>query len=437
MLEAIEIQLLLSVFVKKDQTFFQKFGIDFFEFPKSKKLYNAVLKTIGASKEELKNALRLEGMRSYEVDNIFLHQPATDVHKQLQLLKEARLKVRTLNTMRQLVEKGSEITLAELREHLANMSSFVEENAATAEKISPVKERLDYFAKIFASDILQGFTLGLPRLDALLGELLFGRYIVIGARPSVGKTALMLQIAYQLASQGKKCAVFTLEQPDWQLLIRLYSHVNGVEFSKAKQLLTSDFEKEIQTVPCLENLYFEDTPARTPEMLIERLRALVEGEGVRVWFVDYLQLIGQTGHPNVEQFTSHCSRLFKNFAKSTKTVGFVLSQLNRQSEGRADNEARLADLRYSGSLEQDADIVILLSRKRDDETVRTLEVAKNRDGRTGKLIVDYDPTSFRFDLGQKHHANGIQELKTQEADPVIQKFEKIIETVGLALASKA
>jgi replicative DNA helicase len=249
-----------------------------------------------------------------------------------------------------------------------------------------------------------------------------GDLIILAARPGVGKTSLALNIAVSAAQAGNTIAFFSLEMPSQQLVSRILSATARVDSSKMRtgNLDTTDWQKLIEAIDKLkETAFFIDD---SPELSIMELRAKARrqlrnvepGKGLVV--VDYLQLMSPAKRNAMRDRhleVAEISRGLKILAKELGVPVLALSQLNRSVEGRSDKRPQLSDLRESGSIEQDADVVIFIDRslseeeallpKRPDENTAVLIVGKNRNGpqRDIKVMFDSNYTNFN-DLDVRH-----------------------------------
>lgn len=247
-----------------------------------------------------------------------------------------------------------------------------------------------------------GLPTGYPELDDLLSGLKPGNLVVIAARPSMGKSALMLNIAAQVAKSGETVVIFTLEMSSQEIVERLIGSEAQVNIPTVKKLagklpeatkkLLLDAVAKLKTC----DIHIEDGGCLTTTMILAKLEEL-EKEGVKpkAIFVDYLQLMGTgLGENNRQQEIDMLCANFKTLAKKFGCPVVLLSQLNRQVENRNDHRPRLADLRDSGGIEQAADSVIMIYRPSyygnkddDDNPEAVLIVGKNRNGPTGEIPV--------------------------------------------------
>ena len=257
---------------------------------------------------------------------------------------------------------------------------------------------------------ITGLETGYYELDEMTSGLQKGEMIILAARPSMGKTALALNIAEHMAATCKQpVAVFSMEMGRHQLAQRLLCSRSGVDSQKVRRnmLNADDFHKLQLAVGDLAEapLYIDDSPGLSGLSLRARSRRLVARHDVKALVVDYLQLMSNPGAESRQQEVSNISRGIKALARELDVPVICLSQLNRQPEGREGHKPRLSDLRESGSIEQDADVVALLHRedyyhKGDEDYVHTnvaeLIIAKQRNGPTGSVKLQFDSRTTRF-----------------------------------------
>lgn len=280
------------------------------------------------------------------------------------------------------------------------------------EQITPILQRsFDRIRR--ALDDPQGIT-GVPTsftdFDRLTSGLQKSDLILLAARPSMGKTALALNMAMNAALQNNIVAVFSLEMSKEQLGHRLLSSYSGINSQK---LSTGNFDAEefnelVEALNYLTDakLFIDDTAGITVLELRSKARKIKNEHGLDLIVIDYLQLMQGTSRKgadfNRQQEISEISRSLKALARELKVPILALSQLSRSVELRADKRPLLSDLRESGSLEQDADIVMFLYREEyyDKETENSntaeLVIAKNRNGPTTTVNLQFDKECMRF-----------------------------------------
>jgi replicative DNA helicase len=271
-------------------------------------------------------------------------------------------------------------------------------------------ERLDHLHQNRGQ--LMGLRTGFTDIDSKTQGLQASDFIVLAARPSVGKTSLALNIAeYAGVREGKSVGVFSLEMSKEQLVLRLLSSVTKIDSFKLRSgfLAEMDFPKIASAMETLSRakIFIDDTASISVMELRTKARRLKMEHGLDLLIVDYLQLMqpGSSGREsNRVQEVSEISRGLKALARELGIPVLALSQLSRQTEMRGDSkEPRLSDLRESGAIEQDADVVIFLWRKADriEETDAVGEaidfsIAKHRNGPTGAGQLYFMKEQTRF-----------------------------------------
>lgn len=257
---------------------------------------------------------------------------------------------------------------------------------------------------------LFGLTTGFRDLDHVLTGLPPGSLVVVAARPSMGKSSLALDIARNAAAtQGKNVAFFSLEMSKQEIMDRIIAGFLGVEAWRLKkgQLEPQDFSRMGTLFDQLKNhpLYIDDDPDTTISNIRSKARRQQMEYGLDLLVIDYLQLIETTDRASGENRTqqvSHVSRSLKNLARELGCPVVAVSQLSRSTENRNPPIPILSDLRDSGSIEQDADIVLMLYREsyynedceNPDET--DVFVRKNRNGPTGRVTLRFQKTRMSF-----------------------------------------
>lgn len=266
-------------------------------------------------------------------------------------------------------------------------------------------DRLDELQKLGTG--LRGVPTGFKMLDNLLAGMQDSNLIILAARPGVGKTSFGLNIARAVAVEKKlPTCYFSLEMSKEELVDRLLVRQGLIDAWKLKtgQLSDNDFAvlSEAMGVLAEAPLYIDDTPGLTVTELRTKARRLQVDKGIRFMVVDYLQLMHGHTKDNRVQEVSEISQGLKNLARELKVPILALAQLSRAMEARG-GKPRLSDLRESGSIEQDADVVMFLHR--EDEEARemvTCSIEKHRNGPTGNfnLFFNGKQVSF-FDMEKK------------------------------------
>ena len=265
------------------------------------------------------------------------------------------------------------------------------------EVLSRTYEQMEELARLKGG--VSGVPTGFLGLDNLLTGLHGGELILIGARPSMGKTSFAINIASQAARKGKKVAVFSLEMPREQIAMRILCGDARINMQSVRKglLRDEDWMKLARSLAPLANseMYIDDTSGLTPSQLRSRCRRLMMEHGLDLIVLDYLQLMGSDNRAESRQVeVSEISRSLKAIAQELKVPLVACAQLSRANEKRSSTNLRpmLSDLRDSGSIEQDADVVMFLHReayyKRDEQTpdnVAEVIIAKQRNGPLGTI----------------------------------------------------
>ncbi len=275
-----------------------------------------------------------------------------------------------------------------------------------------------------STDHLVGIPTGLYGLDRALGGLHKSDLLILAARPSMGKTALATNIAFQAAVKNKKVAFFSLEMSSEQLALRILGSESRIPSDKIRRGAINEHEmhnltktsQKLLDIP----LFIDDTPALTVSGLRTRARRLHRQEKIDLIILDYLQLMHSGGnHDNRVQELSFITRSLKSLAKELSIPIVALSQLSRAVEQRDDKRPQLADLRESGTIEQDADVVMFIfreayyeSRKKPSEGSDKMEIwqakmdkihnlaeimiAKQRHGPIKNIQVGFEDSMTKF-----------------------------------------
>ena len=279
--------------------------------------------------------------------------------------------------------------------------------------IAKAQENLELLSK--NSSYLTGIPTGFYDLDKSSAGLHEGELIIVAARPGMGKTAFALNIATYAAQNTKKAvAIFNLEMPAEQLVNRMRSAVGQVDSYKIQtgKLNHEDWKRinEANSQLAETNIQIVDDATITAAEIKAKCRSLAnKEEGLGLVIIDYLQLVTSGGRrpESRQQEVSEISRALKTMAMELKVPVIALAQLSRNAEKRENNQPMLADLRESGSIEQDADMVLFINRNdyykakeqldKQKNVVADIIIAKHRKGSTGKfqLLFELNMSNFR------------------------------------------
>ncbi len=270
-----------------------------------------------------------------------------------------------------------------------------------------VLDKIDEAAR--SKNPVTGLPTGFTDLDYRLSGLQPSDLILIAARPSMGKTALALNILdYNAIRRDKKCLIFSLEMSREQLVNRLLSMETNVDSQKLRTgtLTDSDWDAVVEGIGDIGNssLMIDDTPGISVMEVRSKCRKIKLERGLDLVVIDYLQLMtgNSKGNDNRQQEISEISRSLKALARELNVPVIALSQLSRACETRNDHRPMLSDLRESGAIEQDADVVMFLYRDdyydKDSENpnVAELIIAKQRNGPIGTINLGWKPELTKF-----------------------------------------
>ncbi len=289
--------------------------------------------------------------------------------------------------------------------------SIRQEFFAVREVLDEAWERIERLHK--GDGALRGVPTGFPDLDNCLGGLQKSNLVVLASRPSLGKTSLAINIARNAALEAKvPVGIFSLEMSREEIIDRLIAAEAGVDLWKLRtgrmrsDGLENDFVRVRDAMETLSSapIYMDDSPSPTVTEIRAKARRLQAEHGLELMIIDYLQLIkGQAGVESRVQEVSEISRALKGMAKELNVPVLAVSQLSRGVEMRHPAIPRLSDLRESGSIEQDADVVMFIyredkdKRNTDRKNIAEIHIEKHRNGPTGKVELYFheETTSFR------------------------------------------
>jgi replicative DNA helicase len=295
-----------------------------------------------------------------------------------------------------------------------------------------VRDALEYIEAIHSkSNKRFSVPTGFYELDDILGGFQKSDLVIIAARPSMGKTAFALSLARNAAVDHKvPVGIFSLEMSTMQLIIRMLCAEGrlNAHLVRTGKLPSSEGVKLSKNAHRLINspIYVDDTPAQSILEIRAKARRLKVEKNIGIIFIDYLQLMqGPAKAESREREISHISRSLKSLAKELNIPVVALAQLNRMVETRTDKRPQLSDLRESGSIEQDADVVIFLNRPEyygimKDENGNSLEgvaeviIGKQRNGPTGDIRMAFIKEYARFE--NLAHARQIEEFTESVED---------------------
>ncbi len=322
----------------------------------------------------------------------------------IKLLQEQRIRRDAITAAKQQIEGALEgAEPAELAASMQQAANSLSEQTAKKQAFRPIRqvvlEVVDQLENKYES---RGNTTGIPSgfidLDKMTAGFQRSDLIIVAARPSVGKTAFALNIAQNVAVHtDETVAIFSLEMSATQLVQRMINAEGNIDASAARSgyLTEEDWSKLATAAGVLgeANIHIDDTPALTVHDICVKSRQLKKEQGLGMIVIDYLQLISGRGKPgeNRQQEVSEISRTLKQLARELEVPVIALSQLSRGVEQRQDKRPMMSDLRESGAIEQDADVVAFLYRddyyNQDTEKKNIIEIiiSKQRNGPVGTV----------------------------------------------------
>lgn len=346
---------------------------------------------------------------------------ASNIRYYAELVKRAALDRDTRRALQQLVE-DEEADAADIIATMQEKSAELAERTSKKNGFRSLKE-----VTMEAFDTLEtkytnksdggttGIPSGYPDLDRMTAGFQRQDLIIVAARPSVGKTAFALNIAQSAGINTKETiAVFSLEMGAVQLAMRMISAEGNVDASRMRSgnIEPGDWDKIAVAIGKLAdaNIFIDDTPVVTVNDIRAQCRKLKKERGLGMILIDYLQLIAGSGRKqNRQQEVSEISRTLKQIARELNVPVIALSQLSRGVEQRQDKRPMMSDLRESGSIEQDADVVAFLYRDdyydKESEKKNVIEIiiAKQRNGPTGTVELAFLKNYNKFvNLDRSH-----------------------------------
>ncbi len=396
-----------------------------FYHPANRELFDAMHRLQSAGQpvdivtvdEELTRRGTLEGVGGIQyVVDISRYVPTTaNARAYIQIVAEKA-------TLRRLIHAGDEIVQASYaqQEPLADILGRAEKSifdivmrrtegstlVHIADILPDTYQRIETLSRLKGA--IDGVPTGFVDLDNLLTGLHGGELVLVGARPSMGKTSFAMNVlSYASVMAGKTVAAFSLEMPRDQLAMRLLCADARVDMQSVRHGTLRDedwlsLSRALGPIAAA-NLYIDDTSGITPSQLRSRCRRLKIERGLDLVMVDYIQLMASDGRAeNRQNEVSEISRALKGIAKELNVPVMALAQLSRAGAQRSDKRPILSDLRDSGAIEQDADVVMFLHREEyydpntEDKNIAEVIVAKQRNGPLGTIKLAWLGQYTRF-----------------------------------------
>ena len=396
------------------QDFYLQQNREIFETIYSMFIYSRPIDGVTVAREMEKNGVYRDDTRAYLLQLMEVTPTSANVMEYAGIIRDKALlrsMAKAAGDIAAMVQEGvgtagDLLTAAEQKIYAIRQGRGSQEMATVGAVLNDVMEQL---AKLTAGSEPPGLSTGLSAVDRKINGLNKSDLLLLAARPGMGKTSMALNVALSAAkSSGKTVAIFSLEMSKEQLVTRLLANEGLIENTRLAtgNLRESDWEKIAQAASVLNqtNIRIDDNPLLTVADMNAKCRRL---ENLGLVVIDYLQLMTSAGGKgysgeNRQQAVADISRMLKIMAKELQVPVLCLSQLSRANEKREDKRPMLSDLRESGAIEQDADIVMFLYRddyyNEDSEKRNIAEciVAKNRHGETGKVELRWMPDYTAF-----------------------------------------
>lgn len=408
---------------------------------KNEKIYNAILELYQeqqpidilsvSSKLKEKKILKEIGGRSYLTDLVNSVATASNILSHAKLVQKKALLRRLIESASEVVNLGYEedkpldeiLDAAERKIFSVSQQSIKKEFSPINNLLESAFIRIDEMHK--NADKFRGIPTGFYDLDNILSGLQKSDLVILAARPSIGKTSFALNLAQYAAVKEKiPVGIFSLEMSSDQLVDRMLSSQADVNLWNLKtgnldsDSDDDDFQKIGDAMGVLSEapIYIDDSATSNIMEMRTMARRLQAEHGLELLIVDYLQLMegrGSGGDSRVQEI-SEISRGLKNLAKELNIPVIALSQLSRAVENRSPQIPKLSDLRESGSIEQDADVVLFLYREdrenpeTENKKIIEVHIAKHRNGPIGKVALYFDEETTSFKSLEKHHSDNVQ-----------------------------
>lgn len=353
-------------------------------------------------------ALDLVGGSAYLTTLVNIVPTSAHIEHYARIIKEHAIRRTLISKATRLIENSYDESLsvanildnAEQDIFAVSQESVKKDFVALKDLLTVSFDRLDELQK--TSGKLRGVPTGFKDLDNKLAGFQESNLIIFAARPGQGKTSFVLNVAeYVAVKEGLPVGMFSLEMSQEELVDRIIVSKSEIDAWKLKtgKLDDNDFDRissafgELAEAP----LFIDDTPGLSLAEIRTKARRLQMEHGLKLLIIDYLQLIHGRNLENRVQEVSEISQGLKNLARELKIPVLAVSQLSRAVEARGSKRPQLADLRESGAIEQDADVVMFIYRE-DQENLKdvTLDIQKHRNGPTGEIKLMFIPERVKF-----------------------------------------
>ncbi len=360
--------------------------------------------------------IELAGGSEYLIDLLNRTVSAANITHHAKIVRDKSLLRKVINTSSKMIERAYEQDFDEVDTFIDEVEGAIfqlgenKQQSGLTNAMEIVKTSLEKIEELYdRKQLITGLSTGFNGLDAMTAGLHPGELTIIAARPSMGKTAFSLNMVQHIALKQKKTlAYFSVEMGKEAVMMRLLASEAKINISDIRngQIQDSAWPRLISAAGALSeaHLYIDDTSGISPHEIRARARRLKAQHGIDLIMIDYLQLMDlKLKVESRERAVSEISKLLKSIAKELQIPVIALAQLNRAVESRGDRRPMLSDLRESGSIEQDADVIMMLYRddyyeKDDPEKAGHAEIiiAKQRNGPTGAVKLRWEAKIGKF-----------------------------------------
>ncbi len=418
---------------------------DFYK-PGHQKIYDAIKELHSKSQPidiitvtnvlQARNEMDVAGGPEYLISLLDKTISAANISSHAKIVREKALLRRLIHTNSTLIEKAYDQEFADVESFIdmAETEIFkIGENRSASGLVGSmeiVKASIQKIEELYKRKAeITGLATGFTQMDKMTAGLHPGEMTIIAARPSMGKTAFSLNIAQHISLRLKKTvAYFSLEMTKESMMMRMLAAESKVNMGDIRngRIQDSAWPKLINAASALSeaSIFIDDTPGISPFEIRSRARRLKAEHGLDCIMIDYLQLMSmKQRYDSREREVAEISKSLKAIAKELQIPVIALAQLNRGVEGRSDRRPMTSDLRESGSIEQDADVIMMLYRddyydKEDQDKQGHAEViiGKQRNGATGTVKLRFDAQYNRF-RDADPETNSISPLPPPQAPP--------------------
>ena len=373
------------------------YGLVYHEFQKA--YDNSYHLSIDGIEQKLRSDIYPSDLILYELKKCLIDTTTSVFAKESALVVSDDYKASRLDkflSLMKITPSGYKDQIRALREELDAIQDDRETKSKTIADITK-ENKGNYFKEKEVNPLNIGF----DKLDDMLGGLEGGDLIVIGARPAVGKSALVTQIASNLSKQGKRIGFYNLEMQNKQVYERFIVSESGIGLTRLRRAINflgdekERFDKANETLEKSENIVITSSGSKT----VNDIRSESKHMDYDIIIIDYMQLIKSetTYRGNRAAEVGEISRSLKSLAMELNIPIIALSQLNRASEGRDTKEPAMSELREAGNIEQDASVIILLwNLDQDDRSKKGCKIEKNRQGECRKIVLKFDGNLMKF-----------------------------------------